>query len=292
MNPTIPQRVIDLAMREDAAVARAEWLAEFREDLEAFLSQELIESAVIPGRVELLPASEIRYFGFTDPSGGRQDSMTLAVAHRDVQSGRVIVDLLREVRPPFQPREVVNSFAEILRSYGCSDVHGDSYGAEFCACAFRDAGIFFRSSDKSASELYLALLPVLSNHSVELVDNPRLISQLRSLERRTRSGGRDQVTHYPGGHDDLANAVAGVVHLAAKTYIRDAWQLGVFNREISQKEQLDKEARDWLLGKPPKKLEEPHEQTDEEFIAEIEKEVRAELEAERKKSEGRTYHDW
>ncbi len=33
------------------------------------------------------------------------------------------------------------------------------------------------------------------------------------LERRTSRGGRDSIDHGPGGHDDLANAVAGVLYL-------------------------------------------------------------------------------
>ena len=44
-----------------------------------------------------------------------------------------------------------------------------------------------------------------------LLDNAKLISQFINLERRARAGGRDQIDHPPGGHDDLANAVAGAV---------------------------------------------------------------------------------
>jgi hypothetical protein len=42
---------------------------------------------------------------------------------------------------------------------------------------------------------------------------------LTQLERRTNRGGRDSIDHPPGGgqHDDLANAVAGVItHLLTK----------------------------------------------------------------------------
>jgi hypothetical protein len=49
-----------------------------------------------------------------------------------------------------------------------------------------------------------------SSRRVDLVDNPKLISQLCALERRTARSGRDSVDHPPGGNDDLANAVAGV----------------------------------------------------------------------------------
>ena len=51
---------------------------------------------------------------------------------------------------------------------------------------------------------------------VELLDNQTLFNELRALERRTRKGGRDLVDHPPKGHDDLANAVAGVCTLMSK----------------------------------------------------------------------------
>jgi hypothetical protein len=41
-NPTIPRRVVEDALKRDAAAARSEWLAEWRDDIAAFLSRELI----------------------------------------------------------------------------------------------------------------------------------------------------------------------------------------------------------------------------------------------------------
>lgn len=46
---------------------------------------------------------------------------------------------------------------------------------------------------------------------IELLDHARLRGQLLGLERRVARGGRDSVDHAPGSHDDLANAVAGVL---------------------------------------------------------------------------------
>jgi hypothetical protein len=59
------------------------------------------------------------------------------------------------------------------------------------------------------STLYTNMLQLL-NSRVELLDEPRSIAQLCSLERRTARSGRDSIDHPPGGHDDLINAVAGV----------------------------------------------------------------------------------
>ncbi|UYO37700.1 hypothetical protein KQX62_13175 [Rhodopseudomonas palustris] len=46
------------------------------------------------------------------------------------------------------------------------------------------------------------------------MDNPRLISQLAALERKTSRRGKDTIDHPPAGHDDVANVVAGVAHCA------------------------------------------------------------------------------
>lgn len=45
---------------------------------------------------------------------------------------------------------------------------------------------------------------------------PRIAMQLVGLERRTTRGGRDSIDHPPGGHDDVAKAVAGALLGASK----------------------------------------------------------------------------
>ena len=67
----------------------------------------------------------VRYFGFVDPSGGSSDSMTVAVAHREAD--RVIIDLVRERRPPFSPTDVCLEFSAALKSYGIGSVQSDKY---------------------------------------------------------------------------------------------------------------------------------------------------------------------
>lgn len=80
-NPTIPQSVVDRALERDQASASAEYMAEFRSDIEAFVSLEVVEACVTPGAFEGAPVSGIRYRAFVDPSGGSNDSMTLAIGH-------------------------------------------------------------------------------------------------------------------------------------------------------------------------------------------------------------------
>jgi hypothetical protein len=75
-------------------------------------------------------------------------------------------------------------------------------------------GIEYAPSEKSKSDIYRDLLPLLNSGKTELLDLPRLATQLTGLERRTARGGRDSIDHAPGSHDDVANCVAGSLLLA------------------------------------------------------------------------------
>jgi len=215
MNPTVPQRVIDEATERDPAWAAAEYGAQFRSDVQSFVSREAVEACVSLGVRERPPVSGVRYSAFVDPSGGSADSMTVAVAHRE-KGGDTILDAIRERRPPFSPEAVVADFAGLLKSYRITTIAGDRYAGEWPRERLREHGITYDPADKPKSDLYRDLLPAINSRTVDLLDSDRLLNQLVGLERRTARGGRDSIDHAPGGHDDLANAVAGVVAMLAK----------------------------------------------------------------------------
>jgi hypothetical protein len=212
MNPTVPQSIVDEALAEDPEHARAEWLAEFRSDIAAFVAREIVEGAVDRGVHVRAPIDGVRYVAFVDPSGGASDSMTLAIAHAEKRV--LTLDALLEHRPPFSPEAVVSEFAKVLKNYRISIVRGDRYGGEWPREVFARHGITYQVSDKTRSEIYLDVLPEFNSNTVALLDNPRLVAQFAGLERRTSRGGRDIIDHAPGAHDDLANACAGALLLA------------------------------------------------------------------------------
>jgi hypothetical protein len=215
MNATVAQAIVDEAMELDPAHAAAEYLAEFRADIESYITREVVDGAIIPGRHELPPMNGgVVYTGFVDPSGGSSDSMTLAIAHRN-KDGCAILDALRERRPPFSPQAVVAEFATLARMYRLNALTGDHWGGEFVVEPFRQRGIRYEPSAAPKSDLYRNLLPLLNSGKVELLDHARLAGQLCGLERRTARSGRDSIDHAPGAHDDLANSVAGALVLAA-----------------------------------------------------------------------------
>jgi hypothetical protein len=206
--------VVDEAMERDPVSAAAEYLAEFRSDIESYVSRDAIEACVALGVRERPPVSGIRYAAFVDPSGGSADSFTLAVGHR--QGDAVIVDCLRERRAPFSPEACVEEFSATLKTYRCTKLVGDRYAGEWPAERFRQHGITYEPAPKPKSDLYQALLPALNSRRIDLVDDARLINQLCLLERRTSRGGRDSIDHPPNAHDDVCNAVAGLWIIAQR----------------------------------------------------------------------------
>ena len=76
----------------------------------------------------------------------------------------------------------------------------------------------------------------------------RLRQQLAGLERRTSRSGKDSVDHRPGAgaHDDVANAVAGALVLAAKP-ARPAFLPYVIEIPLNR-----------TLSPPPSEWKDPH----------------------------------
>jgi hypothetical protein len=212
-NPTLKQSVVDRAMEKDRAHAEAEYLAQFRTDIESFVPFEVVNGC-IGTYVEAAPINKIRYHGFNDPSGGSADSFTMAISHRE--GDRILIDAIREVRPPFSPQAVVHEFSVLLKSYGIRKVLGDRFGGEFPRELYRKNGIDYRVCDKTKSDLYRDLLPLLNSSRITLPKSERLVQQLTGLERRVSRAGRDSIDHGPHSHDDVANAVAGAADLVGE----------------------------------------------------------------------------
>jgi hypothetical protein len=198
-------------LEEDRAKNAAEYLAEFRTDIEGFVPLEVVEACVGDYR-EMLPAAGTFYRAFVDPSGGSADSFTLAVGHKS--KDHIIIDAVRERRPPFSPEDVVTEFVALLKSYRVGRVTGDRYAGEFPRELFRKHQISYDCAKQVKSDLFRDLLPALNSGRITLPRHDRLVSQIANLERTVSRGGKDTITHPPNGHDDLANAVAGAATVA------------------------------------------------------------------------------
>jgi hypothetical protein len=210
-NPTLARSVVDRAYGRDPISAGAEYGAQFRTDIESFVSIEAVSQCIDYGTLERGPVSGLSFSAFVDPSGGSSDSMTLAIGHNDFASQTIVLDLLREAVPPFSPEATVEDFARTLKAYGISRAVGDRYAGIWPVSEFARFGITYEQNAAPKSDLYRDLLPLINSRRVALLDHKKLVTQLVGLERRTARSGKDSIDHAPGAHDDVANAVAGVV---------------------------------------------------------------------------------
>jgi hypothetical protein len=110
-NPTLKQKMIDRACADDPESAASEWQGEFRADIASFLDDELISAAIRPGPRELPPRYDRSYVAFCDPSGGRSDSYTLCVGHRE--GDRFIADVIEGRAPKFNPQQRAQRLAGV-----------------------------------------------------------------------------------------------------------------------------------------------------------------------------------
>jgi hypothetical protein len=210
MNPTVPQTYIDQHLEEDQARASAEYLAQFRTDVEGFVTREAVQACVSQGVYERAPLGSVSYSAFVDPSGGSADSMTVAIGHVEHAKQVIVVDAVREAKPPFSPEYVVSEFAALLKTYRCFSVVGDRYAGEWPREQFSKFAVRYEPAPKPKSELYVDTLALINSKRLDLLDHGKVFNQFLSLERRLVRGGRDSIDHPPGQHDDVANAVAGL----------------------------------------------------------------------------------
>ena len=128
-NPSLSQQVIDRAYERDPVAAAAEFGGQWRSDIAAFLTRDAVQACVDHGVRERPFSLGIKHLAFCDPSGGSNSSFTLAIAH--AEHGRAVVDLVREVRPPFSPESVVQEFCERWPTTGsarCREIGMAAFG--------------------------------------------------------------------------------------------------------------------------------------------------------------------
>jgi hypothetical protein len=221
MNPGFKQSIITRLMqrrgKEKTIAMRSEFEAEWRADIETFITIEEYQTAVLEGIPQVPAFASHQYRAFVDASGGKSDSFTLAISHEE--DDYAALDLVYERRAPFNPEDAVSDIVEILKRYRIKAVTGDRYGGEWVASSFRKKGIVYQESKLDKSSIYEEFQALIAMRRLMLIDNARLQQQCCALERRLRAGGKDVIEHAPGAKDDLINSAAGACVLTFATEI-------------------------------------------------------------------------
>jgi hypothetical protein len=140
MNPSLAASLVDEATEDDPEAAAAEWLGQFRSDLESYVSTAVLDACTTPGVVERPVVSGVTYVGFIDAAAGSgRDSFAAAIAHADLQpDGQVVavLDAVREVKPPFDPVAVTGELAAFFQTYGVDVVQADKFAGRWVVETF------------------------------------------------------------------------------------------------------------------------------------------------------------
>jgi hypothetical protein len=236
LNPSLSEQEINREIERDPLQNRAEYLSEWRSDVEGFIAREVVERCVRE-YVELPPMPNTVYVCFVDPASGVPggDSYAICIAHK--LGDRVVIDVIREIQAPFDAFEVIdNVLVPLCKAYRISKVFGDNYAGELAKLPVRRAGIGYELAEKHTSQLYLdPFLGMLNAGKLDLPNHERAINQICSLERSALRSGRDQISHPPRSHDDIANAIAGAVDLARghSGYTLEPFQPGYVDRDTA-----------------------------------------------------------
>lgn len=222
MNPAeVNADFIARQMQRDPLRARRLYLAEFSEDIGQFLDGALIDAAVQRGRREIAPTTGLRLTAAIDAAGHGDDAFTLAIVgtEGEGETKKVIQLLGRAWTKPRGGRLNLHATAaeaaSVLKSYGLSKVYGDRFTAGWVLEALQQNGtelvyphITRRERGKpdtqvyvDRSRAYLEAGPLFRTGSIQILDDPETIRELRNLEL---SG--EKVNPGPM-HDDRANAL-------------------------------------------------------------------------------------
>ena len=193
----------------------------WREDIESYLPMEIAARATVPGRTFLPYDPKHSYVAFCDSAElirKNGDSMCLAIAHAEGE--KVVLDHLDEVRPPADPKMVIERFAAACKDFHVGRITQDRVSLGWIQSDFAPKGISVVACEKPKSQLYELFAVLAQKNAVELIDSERLRTQIQNLEKRQLSGGVSRIDHTSGSKDDLINVVAGACVLASASFGR------------------------------------------------------------------------
>jgi len=222
-NPLFDPKIIEREFERDPISAASEYGRDgeihFRSDVSALLTEDALQ-AVVPENISELPPDHFpkapKHAHFDAATGSGKDAAALAIACGSGKGGAALL-ALRHWRPPFSPAAVVKEACELLTTYGLSDVQIDRYAVGLVVELFSEHGVEAKVAELDTSRHFVSLLALINSRRVKLLDDSRLLGELRRLERRAGSGGRDRVGHPPRGNDDVAAAAASALVAASKT---------------------------------------------------------------------------
>lgn len=208
MNPMVSAEMLEQERERSLEKFKREYLGQFTDNVISWIEPEVLDACIVQGRRELPRLRDVIYSASVDPAF-KQSDFGLAIAHR-TNEGLVVLDYTARwtgsKKSPLGFERVCREIADILRGYGIDNLQGDQYAAaaiqqEFLKLGFSYTEVTFNRQTRP--QLFNNLRHLLLQRKIELLDQPELLRQLRSLEEyKAADGGTDIRPEH--GKDDLA----------------------------------------------------------------------------------------
>ena len=145
MNPTLQPSLLEQVRKNNEETFRREFLAEFTDQIAAWVVSDVLEACIVRGRMELPRVENAAYVAAIDPAFVHND-FALAVLHKTAD-GPVVVDRVARwagtKQAPLGYEWVCGEIARIVKEYGIRYVSGDQFCAAVIKQHFDKLGIHY-----------------------------------------------------------------------------------------------------------------------------------------------------
>ena len=209
MNPLVDQKFLEKEKKRDIDNYRREFLAQFAEKVEAFLSYELVENSLkLAG--DLPYKTEFIYYAGIDASGlAGRDKFSLAIAHKqgiNVYIDKIISWNLKD------PDPIMKDIKELAGIYHINRVSIDRYARGWVANALKKIGLFVNTRPTLA-EIYVNVKSLMLGNRLFLPDNKAIKRAFLNTQAYYGRNNALSIAHERNseGHSDEADAIATAV---------------------------------------------------------------------------------
>ncbi|MBA7564033.1 hypothetical protein ES695_03310 [Candidatus Atribacteria bacterium 1244-E10-H5-B2] len=235
MNPLVDQKFLQKEKKRDIDNYRREFLAEFAEKVEAFLSYDLVAGALkLAG--DLPYKAEYRYYAGIDASGlAGRDKFALAITHK--QDNKVYVD--KSVTWNLSdPDPIMKDIKELTGIYHINKASIDKYAKGWVQNALEKIGLEVNIRP-SLAEIYVNIKSLMLGDRLYLPDNQGIKKAFLNTQAYYGRNNQLSIAHErdSAGHSDEADAISTSVFEA----IKEESVPGFYISETTQKK-IDEES--------------------------------------------------
>lgn len=205
MNPLVDKDFLEKEKKRDIDNYLREFMAQFAEKVEAFLSYELVQNSLkLVGDLPYKPG--YRYYAGIDASGlAGRDKFSLAITHKE--GFNIYVDLVRSWNLA-DPDPIMNDIKELAGIYHINRASIDRYARGWVANALQKLGLFVNTRPTLA-EIYVNVKSLMLGNKLYLPDSPGIKKAFLNTQAYYGRNNALSIAHERNseGHSDEADAI-------------------------------------------------------------------------------------